>query len=451
MITTGSHFSGYGSYLLALKRLQVKHKSLFACDFDKFVKQTYLANHNTDNFYHDVSDTNWEDAPYVDLFVTSPPCQAFSFAGLMKGIDDPRGILFTHSHKYIYHKRPRFVVIENVPGLVSKKFKSVFDSWLKMLAVEVNGCGIQYGLFEERFAQNCGYYVKWTTLNAKDFGIPQSRNRVFIVAFRDKEDYDNFQFPKPFPLQKRVADLLEDEVDEKYYMNELHFKWIEKVQIKKNKKFKDLTKEEYCNTLSSSYGKKYFLSHQDFFGIVQRPHGSNKGHFFTNGIAPLIHGNDYTGNNPILVKQLNPSKESNGNQPYQHNRVYCADGCSPALTATLNGREKFALKAVRSENAKKERRENIKNGLGDTNKFNDKSLVPTELIPTITSQVRKESFVLDNVKIRRLTPKECSRLMGCDDDFIQPCSDSQAYKQYGNSIVVDVLYYLFKNLLSPRF
>lgn len=410
MITTGSHFSGYGSYILALKRLQVKHKSLFACDFDKFVKQTYLANHDTGNFYHDVSDTNWEDAPYVDLFVTSPPCQAFSFAGLMKGIDDPRGILFTHSHKYIYHKRPRFVVIENVPGLVSKKFKSVFDSWLKMLAVEVNGCGIQYGLFEERFPQNCGYYVKWTTLNAKDFGVPQSRNRVFIMAFRDKEDYDNFKFPKPFPLQKRVADLLEDEVDEKYFASEKETKYV----------------------LSPMRLQKQYTSINSDLAVC------------------LTHKaiTNWTGN---YVSQLNPSKESNGNQPYQHNRVYDANGCSPALTATLNGREKFALKAVRSENAKKERRENIKNGLGDTNKFNDKSLVPTELIPTITSQVRKESFVLDNVKIRRLTPKECSRLMGCDDDFIQPCSDSQAYKQYGNSIVVDVLYYLFKNLLSPHF
>ena len=147
--------------------------------------------------------------------MTSPPCQAFSLAGNRKGEDDKRGVLFYNSHEFIVKNKPRYFIFENVKGLKSDAKGRTFQIWLDMLGGKsVNGNPV---IFPREDATP--YHIYHKVLNAKHYGVPQNRERVFIIGIRDDADND-FHWPKETPLKKLLKNVLENEVDKKYYLSD---------------------------------------------------------------------------------------------------------------------------------------------------------------------------------------------------------------------------------------
>jgi DNA (cytosine-5)-methyltransferase 1 len=200
-------FAGYGSQLMALKQLEkdypdkIKVTPVGIAEIDKYAIQAYKAVHGEVTNYGDISKINWDEVPDFDLFTYSSPCQDFSNAGLQRGGEEGSGTrssLLWECRRAILAKKPKYLLLENVKALVSKKFLPVFNKWKAELE--------SYGY--SNFAQ---------VLNAKDYGIPQNRERIFLVSILGDEKYS---FPKPFPLELRLKDMLEKEVDEKYYLSD---------------------------------------------------------------------------------------------------------------------------------------------------------------------------------------------------------------------------------------
>ena len=354
MIKTGSDFSGVGAFDQALRKLGIDYQTVYACDWDKYSRQTYIENYGEPDYFP--KDVYEREIPKesLDLYMTSPPCQAFSLAGKRKGEDDERGILFYNSHEFIQQNNPRYFIFENVRGLLSDANGVTFKVWLDMLGGKsVNGNPV---LFPNE--NSTPYHIYWQVLNAKHYGVPQNRERVFIIGIRDDAD-NTFRFPKTQHLTKKLKDVLEDSVDDKYFLSKKmvkHLKHHDRSQ-------KPITeKTEIVNCITANYAKQ----------------SSDLQYFKINSVNKRV--ND--------VVQLNKSKESGGKQPYQQNRMYDINGINPALNA---------------------------------------------------GQSVWGGNIINTKQIRRLTPRECFRLMDFPDTFKWSVSDTQAYKQAGNSIVVNVL------------
>jgi DNA (cytosine-5)-methyltransferase 1 len=435
MIETGSDFSGVGAFEQAMIRLGLDFKTIFACDMDKYARQTYIHNYGEPEYYpENVYDREIPEKP-LDIYITSPPCQAFSLAGKRKGEDDKRGVLFYNSHKFIVKNKPRYFMFENVKGLLSDASGRTFQIWLDMLGGKsVNGNPV---IFPREDATP--YHIYHQVLNAKHYGVPQNRERVFIIGIRDDAD-NTFQWPKPFHLVKRLKDVLENEVDQKYYLSDKMINYLHQRSDNFNNgkvNYKDENDTASCITRSSSS-----LDISDNIIKVGNTNPSGNGMngnvFDAEGISPTLSTNKGEGikvksatkkgyeiatendsinlsqpnsetrrgrvgkqvaqtldtacNQGVMVKQINPSKESGGVQPYQHNRIYEGD-----------------------------------------------------IAGTLDTEFGRPSYVTSN-KIRRLTPRECFRLMDFPDSFTWPVSNSQAYKQAGNSIVVNVIAEILKKL-----
>ena len=212
-------FAGVGSQRMALKRLKIDFKVVGIFEIDKYALKAYEAIHGECNNLGDISKIKIEDVPDHDLFTYSFPCQDLSVAGKQRGLaEGTRSSLLYECKKIIEAKKPKYLLLENVKNLVSKRFKSDFDKWLEYL-------------------ESLGYTNYWKILDAKHFGVPQSRRRVFVVSVLG--EHVPFEFPKSIPLTKNIKDMLEDEVDVKYYMSDKC--------IGKMKRFapKDLSKSKY--------------------------------------------------------------------------------------------------------------------------------------------------------------------------------------------------------------
>lgn len=230
-------FSGYGTASFALKRLGIKHELIGYSDIDKYANQCFQQNHGGKEL-GDVKLINPNDLPDFDLLTGGFPCQAFSTAGKMNGELDPRGSLFYEIIRIAEVKKPKYMLLENVKGLTCKKFKDTFNKILSEL-------------------DRIGYNVYWKVLNSKDYGIPQSRARVWFVCFRkdlnikyiddnsqqeiktektenpseykddgrldyhrEQKTADTFKFPEPVELKIFIKDILEQQVDSKYFITE---------------------------------------------------------------------------------------------------------------------------------------------------------------------------------------------------------------------------------------
>lgn len=200
-------FAGYGSQAMALKRLQRDFSDEVAFDFvgiseiDAYAIAAYEAVHGDTPNFGDISEIDWAQVPDFDLFTYSFPCQDISTAGKQRGFIEgcgSRSSLLWECRRAIEAKRPRFLLMENVKALVQKKFMPEFQRWIDTLA-------------------DLGYTSFWQVLNAKDFGVPQNRERVFMVSILGEA---TFEFPKPFPLEKRLRNVLEENVDEQYYLSD---------------------------------------------------------------------------------------------------------------------------------------------------------------------------------------------------------------------------------------
>lgn len=364
MIKVGSDFSGVGAFNQALMRLGINYKEIFACDMDKYARQTFIHNYGEPEYYP----TNVYDreipSESLDIYMTSPPCQAFSLAGKRLGKDDKRGILFFNSHEFIQKNKPRFFIFENVKGLLSDDNGKTFQEWVNMLGGKsVNGVPVIFP-----YEDSVPYHIYWKILNAKNYGVPQNRERVFIVGIRDDQD-NTFTWPQEEPLTKRLKDFLEIEVDEKYFLS--------------NEKIKTLVK----------FGSYYTCE-------------DNKGNINT-----------------------------------QCNRF--ADIEKSALTIACGEPGNVLIKSATSKGYE-EATEGDSINYSVPNSETRRGRVGKQVAQTLDTGCNQG--VLNNYKIRRLTPRECFRLMDFPDSFTWPVSDSQAYKQAGNSIVIAVLAKIIQRL-----
>lgn len=530
LIKIGSQFSGVGAFEQSLQRLGIEYENIYAADIDKYARQTYLLNFEEPKYYiKDVYDTPMEEITEkhgsLDIAMFSPPCQSFSLAGKRKGEDSVNGVLFYNSHEFIQKNKPRYFIFENVKGLLSDDGGKTFQRWIDYLGGKsVNGNPV---IFPHE--ESVPYHVYYQVLNAKHYGVPQNRERIFIIGIRDDEDND-FSFPKPFPLEKRLKDVLESEVDEKYFLSD---KMIEGF-VNKNERigsngegfgFKPTNINEISSCITSRYykqsasdvyinenetpkvicfgrsetekqrrkdvfqktgkdsgsfkDKQLIAKDQDYYdtllaspnpqkeGLIMIPapivefqltggkwdktHEQSGRVYDKNGIAPTIHTMQGGGQEPKIfsdVKQINPSTESGGKQPFQHNRVYEGD-----IVGTLDtecGRPNYVVPGEKAMTKQQ------------IEKFNDLE-VDENIAGCIThaigrmgssdeyiSSVKRNAIITQ--RIRRLTPKECMFLMNFNEDFIErtinsnKISDSQLYRQCGNSIVVGVLVELIKKL-----
>jgi len=357
--------SGIGSPELAAARVWDDVRIVAACEIDKFSRQTYEANFDIDpQHYHD--DVTAMDAmPYchnTDALIGGFPCQAFSVAGLRLGFEDTRGTIFYDFVRILNETQPKFFVFENVKGLVGHgKEKDVehevcfLDLFGEEQKVKTTTKGRNYFSKKhnekeigrtlsvmEDVLDGTGYFWTWEVLNTKDFGVPQNRERIFMVGFKLEEDFNNFSFPDAFPLEKRLEDILEDDVDEKYFLNERQIENIEKSNFIQNRR------------------------------IIQG-----------NQVVDTLCTRDFKDPKCVVVGMLDIKGTD------QIRRVYDIGGVSPALTTMQGGNQ--------------------------------------------------EPKIFLNPRVRKLTPLECFRLQDFPNSFKKVVSNSQLYKQAGNSITVAVM------------
>lgn len=208
MIKYLSLFSGIGAFEKALQRLEIPYELVGYCEIDKYASKAYSLLHKVPESmnYGDITKLNEKQLPSdIDLITYGFPCQDISLAGHQKGLlnDDgskTRSGLFFDALRIIEHTQPKIAIAENVKNLTGTKFKEQFNIVLQSLS-------------------DAGYNNYWKVLNAKDYEIPQNRERVIIMSVRKDIDTGIFEFPEPVELKKRLKDLLEDTVEEKYYVN----------------------------------------------------------------------------------------------------------------------------------------------------------------------------------------------------------------------------------------
>lgn len=409
-----------------------------------------------------------EDHTYTANNIITYNCQDFSVAGKQKGsvwtckdcghkynplivhwserykcpccesnnIEKTRSSLLVEYLRVIRANKPNFGMYENVKNIVGKQFKDTF----KMFTDELD----EYG-----------YNVYWKVLNAKDYGIPQNRERVYLIFIKKELDNGKFTYPEPFDNGMRLKDILEENVDEKFYISE------DKVQ-------------KFIQTLHIDKSDEGFNTPK-FVGNVNRPDfgtGYAGGVWDANNISPtlttmqgggrqphIMQGIDKSYNNTKQIEIANcltaredrgiSNRKSEGTavlevgrtDSHQKGGIYSTDGISPTLLAT-SYKQPVQIKV-----------DNIGNinpsGKGmNGNVFDENGLAPT--VTTNKGEGNKIAIRENSIRIRKLTPKECFRLMGFSDENFEAAekmvSNSQLYKQAGNSIVVDVLYYILVEL-----
>lgn len=427
-----------------------------------------------------------------------------------KNIEKTRSSLLVEYLRVVRSNRPNFGIYENVKNIVGKQFK---DTTFKLFTDEL---------------EEYGYNVYWKVLNAKNYGIPQNRERVYLLFIKKDLDNGKFEFPEPFDNGLRLKDLLEDEVDEKFYisdekverfitnLNDKNSLLYDPCQVKREGKSREYS--EYAPTLTSRDYKDPRLVNENVvrqIGNISDCNGNwnnpQVGRVYdTNGCSPTLNTCSGGGHEPKVITGLVKNKRENftketeyantllardykgfGNQEMncviennkvairqatkqgyiecevggvadlsypdsktRRGRVQDNGNTCPTITATETGicriepKERFFKQALETLNENDCKPEDTINAF---NKHVDKS----GYSPTLTT--RPEGFktailpVTNNIRIRKLTPKECFRLMGFSDENFDATqkagvSNSQLYKQAGNSIVVDVLYYIYVEL-----
>lgn len=482
------------------------------CEFDKYATSSYCAIHN-ENESKNLGDITKVDETKLEPFnmiCGGSPCQDFSVAGKQKGsvwtckdcgheynpltvhwserdkcpccgsnnIEKTRSSLLVEYLRVIRANKPNFGIYENVKNIVGRQFK---DTTFKLFTDEL---------------EEYGYNVYWKVLNAKNYGIPQNRERVYLIFIKKDLDNGKFKFPEAFDNGVRLKDLLEDVVDQKYYVDnsrveELISKAKESPYVNKNANFELIDGTSSYAIRSQEFVRTGFteesstLAARDYKDphcvVVKQPkveclgnvNPSNKGMngnvYNDNGLAPTLTTNKGEGVK-IAIKQATKkgyieceiggvADLSYPDSKTRRGRVQEGGNICPTLTATETGvcriesieekpKERFFRQALDTfDDSDAE--------YGDTIDAFNKRVNKSGCSPTLTT--RPEGFktailpVTNNLRVRKLTPKECFRLMGFSDENFNAAhnagiSNSQLYKQAGNSIVVDVLYYIFVEL-----
>lgn len=356
-IRLATSFSGIGAIEHSLHRLGLKCQIQFAGDIDANCKKAYFAN-------YPIKEEQWHDdvrsldaSPYkgkVDLLVGGAPCQAFSQRGKHGGFEDTRGTLFREFARLVIECQPKVFIFENVKGLLS------------------HDKGRTWKVIKDTFEKDCDYDVYFQLLNAKDYGVPQSRERIYCIGFK-KETV--FKYPAPIALEKSLYDYLQRNID-----------------------------------------KKYLLKQKGAFFITRR----------------INHQKSYTQINGKVMLCQKRNQQFNWHGDF----VFCPklkeDPSTPETDETL-----FRVSCYEEDYYSKDEPEKYAiEEDGDSLKMR---------------QVSKSDIDPALGRYRKLTPRECLRLMGFDDSFNIVVSDSETYKQSGNSIVVDVLMALLRQIDITKF
>jgi DNA (cytosine-5)-methyltransferase 1 len=372
LVRLGTLFSGIGAVEHALRRLNLRHQIVFAGDIDPNVKKSYFANYNlpAERWHDDV--TTFCAKPFrgkVDLLVGGSPCQSFSMVGDRRGLEDTRGTLFFDFARVIDECKPQVFIYENVQGLLThdegrtwRTMRDVFDS--------------------------LGYRVFSSVLNSRDFGIPQNRQRLFAVGFRDTTV--DFCFPAPIPLATTMQDFLEDVSDSKFFLRAKGVKFV---------------------TSSKNRTKRYTQINGDV-ALCQKANQQFNWHgdFVFEPRDPRLEFDEFT----FDVRTV-------------EEKYYLSDAVRRYVLA------------------------------GGTKNFRTSTTtdlpVARPLLQTMHKMHRAgvDNYVTHAGRIRKLTPRECLRLMGFRDEFEIKVCDTQMYRQAGNSIVVDVLIAILRQMDVTRF
>ncbi len=352
-IRLGTSFSGIGAIEHSFHRLGLNCKIQFAGDIDENCKKAYFANYPiTEEQWH--SDVHDFDATKfkgeVDLFVGGAPCQAFSLRGKHGGFEDTRGTLFREFARIVNECQPKVFIFENVKGMLS------------------HDNGRTWKVIKDTFENYCGYDVYFQVLNGKDYGIPQSRERLYCIGFRDETE---FKYPSPIPLEKTVYDFLQKSFDTKYMLKQKGVNFV---------------------TRSINHAKSYTQVNGDVMLCQKRNQQFN------------WHG-DFV---------YHPKLKADISTPETDDHLYRVADYEEDYFLSHKP-EYYALTSLTSTEAQ-------------------------------MKKVSKKDIDITYGRFRKFTPRECLRLMGFDDSFKIVVSDTEAYKQAGNSIIVDVLMALLKQI-----
>lgn len=298
-------FAGYGSQSMALRRLGIDFEVVGISEIDKYAIQTYMAVHGDTPNYGDISKIDWSSVPDFDFLTYSFPCTDISTAGQQKGLAEGSGTrssLLWECRKAIEAKRPKYLLMENVKNLVAKKFTPYLKEWII-------------------FLEGQGYSNYTKVLNAKDFGVPQNRERVFMVSILGEV---SFHFPKPFTLEKRLRDVLEKDVDESFYLSEKVVNTLlarnEKNKAKGNGfKFEPTMGDVIASTIGTHSNDRDCDNYVYVVGNTNPSgHGMNGNVFDSNGLCPTLTTNK--GEGPRILESV-PTDLSSKGEKYGNKRV----------------------------------------------------------------------------------------------------------------------------------
>lgn len=407
-------FAGYGSQALALKYENIQFEHWLVCDFDKYAIQAYNQLHGTNFPTTDIRNVTAKDLNIVDtnqftyLLTYSFPCQDLSKAGKGKGMskdDNTRSGLLWEVERLLNECKelPQYLLMENVPDVIGSKNIKDFAKWIE-------------------FLDRLGYKSYYQLLNAKDYGIPQNRERCFMVSVLDKSRI--FQFPKPIKLELRLKDFLEDTVDEKYFLSE---------NVIKKLKNKNINREI---SLSIRSGGRGSLDRHEWDLVVVKVLGEVTPNSQSNNIKTKEYANYITW------------EDSKGRLNTQDHRAFLPERISGTVPAMERGIPKILI----PEATKKGYAETHDgDGVYINRPHQKRRVVQKGMIQTLKCTGNDVEVVVarEHLKVRKLTPRECWRLMGVkDDDFdkLHDISNRQLYKLAGNSIVTNVLQAIFRKM-----
>lgn len=352
-IRLGTSFSGIGAIEQSFRRLGLNCQIQFAGDIDANCKEAYFANYpiTEDRWHTDVHD--FDAKKYkgeIDLFVGGAPCQAFSLRGKHGGFEDTRGTLFREFARIVKECQPKVFIFENVKGMLS------------------HDKGRTWQVIKNTFEEYCGYDVYFQVLNGKDYGVPQSRERLYCIGFREETD---FKYPAPIALEKTVYDYLQRSFDQKYLLKQKGVNLI---------------------TRSVNHQKSYTQVNGDIMLCQKRNQQFN------------WHG-DFIFHPRLKSDTLTPEQDEHLYKVADYEEDYYI----------MHRPELYALKSLTKNEACMEK-------------------------------VSLSDIDVNYGRFRKFTPRECLRMMGFDDSFKIVVSDTETYKQAGNSIIVDVLMAILKQM-----
>ena len=435
-----SLFSGIGAFEKALTNIGVDFEMVGFSEIDKYATKSYCAIHNVDESLNlgDITKIDLSNLPNADLITHGSPCTSFSLAGKGaggdKGSNTPSSLMW-YSVEIINKVKPKYVIWENVKNVLSKKHRHNFDLYIDTL-------------------DKMGYKSYFEVLNAKNYGVPQNRERIFVISILG--EHKPFIFPDEIPLELKLKDILEENVEDKYYLKDTKDFFIKnsfKMKYKGNGfRFAPHVKEKFEFST-----KNFEIQANRLGGIFDTEKSKHQAGsvWDTEGLSPTLDTMQGGWRQPCIIDATKILKVP------QATKSGYIDMELPGIAATQqdicyiqykgNEVELPCIAASRGRNP--ENPSDRTPGCPTEQRLE----VNTNNVSNTLTTVQKDNYVLDvndlsQLKIRKLTPKECWRLMSFTDSDIEKCisigiSNTQLYKQAGNSIVVSILEGIFKELL----